>query len=383
MRVMHLSADYPDPLVPGKTRAIHNLLTLVGEVEHRVWSLNRVGWGERIHALDFADAAGTDHRAVAYGAPGRGLFLARFLSVLAEWIAIDLDRTGFRPDIIHAHKLSVEGLVGIQLAERLGCPLIVSSQGDSDLKILSTRRDLRSQWRRIWSEAAVILPFAPWTASRLAALLGPRERPVMLLPCAAGQAEVVLPSREVGPLFRTGLHLASAMRKNMPAVFKAVGQAASRVPDIRLEIAGGGSATAFAELAALADRHAPGRIRFVGAVPNAEMGPFLNGACAMVLPSRRESFGMVSVEALFAGTPCLISSGWGIDGYLTDGEVILAVAPDDDVALTNVLIRLAQEEAVFKTRLAAVTEAGHLDVFRRTSIAATYREALSHADARQ
>jgi glycosyltransferase involved in cell wall biosynthesis len=376
MRLMHLSADYPDPLVPGKTRAIHNLLSLVPEVEHRVWSLNRVGWRAGIHAMDFADTVGTNHRAVAYGAPPRGVLLATFLSRLAAWIAADLKRVRFRPDAIHAHKVSVEGLVGLALAERLGCPLILSAQGDSDTKILGLRPDLRARWQAVWQRAVVVLPFAPWTADRLSALLGPRPGPVTLLPCPAVQDETVLAPRPVGPLFRTGLHLASAMRKNMPAVFKALGVASATVPGITLEIAGGGSAAAFAALAALAERHAPGRVQFVGAVPNAEMGSFLNGACAMLLPSRRESFGMISTEALFAGTPCLISQGWGIDGYLPDGHVTVSVPAEDPTAITEAILRLVNEEQAFKTRLSAFAAEGGLDQFRRAAIGTTYRHVL-------
>jgi hypothetical protein len=37
MRVLHISADFPDPLVPAKTRAIANLLDLAPEHEHRGW----------------------------------------------------------------------------------------------------------------------------------------------------------------------------------------------------------------------------------------------------------------------------------------------------------------------------------------------------------
>jgi glycosyltransferase involved in cell wall biosynthesis len=167
------------------------------------------------------------------------------------------------------------------------------------------------------------------------------------------------------------------MRKNMPAVFRALGEVSAQVPDIRLEIAGGGSAEAFAALAALAERHAPSRVHFVGAVPNAEIGSFLNGACAMVLPSRRETFGMIAAEALFAGTPCLISRGWGIDGYFPDGAISLSVEGDDEAALAAALVRLVMEEDAFKARLAACQAEGGLDLFRRTSIAATYRNALN------
>ena len=47
MLILHLSADFPDPFVPGKTRAVSNLLDLVPEHDHEVYSLNRVQRVER------------------------------------------------------------------------------------------------------------------------------------------------------------------------------------------------------------------------------------------------------------------------------------------------------------------------------------------------
>jgi len=102
----------------------------------------------------------------------------------------------------------------------------------------------------------------------------------------------------------------------------------------------------------------------------------------MALPSLRESFGMVFVEALFAGCPILGSAGWGIDGYLPEGpegEVGLFVPPQDEAAIAEGLARLLTEEGAFKRRLASLQEDGWLDVFRRERIAATYAQALAAA----
>lgn len=374
MRLLHLSADYPDPLAPSKTKAVANLLGLAPGHEHRVYALNRVGWRDGIQALAFADGNGAHHRAVAYGAPGRGILLKTFLDRLALWMLDDLG--GFVPDAIHAHKLSVEGIVGLRLARRFGVPLLVSLQGDSDLKIVGARRDLRGLYRRIWMEAAVALPFAPWTAERMAAMLGDRSGPVALLPCPAARDETILPPRTVGPLFRTVFHLDSARRKNADGLIRAIGLAAREAPDIALEIIGGGDPAAFAALAGLAEAVAPGRVRFLGTAPNDRVGGLLNGACALPLVSHRESYGMVFAEALFAGAPCLIPRGWGIDGYLPEGEVTIAAASDDVAGMAAALVRLAREEQSFKARLSALSAVGGLDVLRRGSIARTYAEAL-------
>jgi len=382
MQILHLSADYPDPLQPAKTRAVANLLELVPVHDHRVYSLNRVGWRAGIRALPFADAAGADHRALAYGAPGRGLFLIRYLDRLAGWILADLAARGVRPDLVHAHKLTIEGIAGQRIAAALGIPLILSVQGNTDLKIARARPDLRPRYRAIWHGASAAFPFAPWAAAGLDALLGPRTRPVRMLPCP-GPAEARL-APQVTPegapaIIRTAFHFRDWRNKNAAGLIRAVGMAARSVPQIRLEIIGGGDAAGFAALAALAEAVAPGRVTFAGPIPNAAMQERLNASTAFALLSRRESFGMVFAEALGAGVPCLYSRGRAIEGYFEDGSVVLAADPGDEAGIAAALIRLVREEAAFKSRLAALMAEGGLDFLTRTAIAARYREGLEAA----
>jgi glycosyltransferase involved in cell wall biosynthesis len=377
MRILHLSADYPDPLVPGKTRAVANLLALADGHRHRVLSLNRVGWRAGVHALDFADAAGSGHRAVAYGAPGKGLMLRRSMERLADWAAADCARAGFAPELVHAHKLSVEGIAGSRLAARFGVPLAVSVQGNTDLKIVGARADLRPLYRRIWAAAAIVFPFAPWARAGLDALLGVREGPTRALPCP-GPADTLTPPRiSAAPVIRTAFNLRDAKNKNAARLIRALAAAAAEVPEIRLEIIGGGDAAAFAALARLADGAAPGRVRFLGAVPNAEVQRLFNEAAAFALVSHRETYGMVFAEALLAGAPCLIPRGRAIDGYFADGSVLLAADPEDEGGIARALVRLVREEGAFKDRLAELGRAGGLDLLTRPAIRDSYLGALA------
>ncbi|MEX2520289.1 MAG: glycosyltransferase [Paracoccaceae bacterium] len=371
MRILQLTADHPDPLVPNKAKAVANLIGLADRFQHRVVSLNRVGWRQGIEALDFADTAGPAHRAVAYGAPPKGLFLKHFLDRLADWIQKDCAAAGFAPDIIHAHKLSVEGLMGETLARRWGVPLVISVQGDSDLLITGAKRNLRPIYSRIWRGAAAAFPFTPWAAERLDALLGAREGPTYPLPCP-GPADARMQPRAAPPVIVSAFHFSSASRKNAAALIRATGRAAAEIPDIRLEIIGGGDPAAFARLSALARNEAPGRVDFLGALANSEMQKRFNAACGFALVSKRESYGMVFAEALLAGAPCLIPKGWGIDGYFEEGSVVISADPMDEDDILRGLLRLVREQDELKARLAALGDAGGLDLLTRAAIRETY-----------
>lgn len=380
MHILHLSADYPDPLNPAKTKAVANLLAMAQEHTHRVMSLNRIGWRLGIRALDFADAAGQGHRAVAYGAPPKGLFHERFLLRLADWIADDCAAAGIRPDLIHAHKLTIEGIAGDALARRWGVPLALSVQGNTDLKIARAKPGLHPVLTRIWQEADVAFPFAPWAWTDLDDLLGRRGGPTHALPCP-GPADILrAPAQSTEPVVLSAFHLHDAANKNAVALIDAIAIAAKDVPEIRLEILGGGDAVAFARLACHADKAAPGRVRFLGHVPQAEIQDLFNRATAFALVSHRESYGMVFAEALLAGTPCLIPHGRAIDGYFEDGSVVIAADPKDTPGIARGLVRLLTEEAAFKTHLAALGAQGGLDFLRRDAIQATYLGALAQLD---
>ena len=375
MRILHLSGDYPDPECSAKTRAIANLLENSTGYDHRVYSLNRVGWTKPLTARTFADAVSDANVSVRYPALPLGVLHLPFLRQLADWIARDCARTGFRPDVIHAHKLTIEGLAAERLARKIGVPFVVSAQGNTDLKIASARPDFRPAFARIWRQADLAFPFAPWTRDELNRLLGVRERPVTCLPCA-GPADSIICPRHSPPVVRTAFRIGDWRNKNAARLIRAIGLAARDVPAIRLEVIGGGDDRALAHLKGLAVRRAPGLVRFLGPVPHAEIQSLLNDSAAFALASHRESFGMVFSEALLAGVPCLIPSRQAIDGYLPDGEVTLAVQPRDTDGIARSLVRMIREQTDFKARLQILQDNGALEFLRRSSVAGQYQQAL-------
>lgn len=377
-RILHVSGDYPDPLAPAKTKAVSNLLAMIGEHRHRVVSINRVDWRTRPTALPFADAAGDDHRALAYGAPPKGLFLRRFLARVTTWIEDDCIAAGFRPVVVHAHKLTIEGFIAVELARRFDAKLILSIQGNTDQKIVAARRDLRPALGGIWRAADVAFPFAPWAFDAMNGLLGVRDRPTFALPCPTAGDAIEAPA-EGPPTVVTACNLKDHANKNLAALIRAVGAIGQDMPDVRLEIIGGGDPGAYASLKRLADEAAPDRVQFLGVVPHAEIQARFHEAACFALVSHRESYGMVFAEALMAGAPCLIPAGRGVDGYFEDGGVVIRARPDDPATIEAGLRRLLTEQASFKSRLAELGAAGGLKFMQRDAIAAAYRHGLAVA----
>lgn len=62
------------------------------------------------------------------------------------------------------------------------------------------------------------------------------------------------------------------------------------------------------------------RINFLGRVSSSEIIELLNGASAVIIPSRRESFGIVALEALAAGAPVVATAVGGLTELVTPAE---------------------------------------------------------------
>lgn len=159
-RILHLSADYPDSFQPNKTRAIAGLVEgTADQFEHLVISLNRAGG---LAAL-LQPGAQLESRlagqvlAVRYAAPPAIVAIARAMDRLADRLASRLQRIGFQPDLIQAHKLTVEGPlamianIGIEVGEEVVAERhlrVVAAADTVKAIVLDHKRENRSAWVR-------------------------------------------------------------------------------------------------------------------------------------------------------------------------------------------------------------------------------------------
>jgi glycosyltransferase involved in cell wall biosynthesis len=113
----------------------------------------------------------------------------------------------------------------------------------------------------------------------------------------------------------------------------------ARVPGAELWVAGDGDLRP--ELEGLARRGLPaGAARFWGPVPDAEKERLLRRARCLVLPSRSEGFGLVYLEAMRLGRPCLVSSLDAGREVVNPPEAGLAVDPRRPEELAAAVARL-------------------------------------------
>ena len=107
------------------------------------------------------------------------------------------------------------------------------------------------------------------------------------------------------------------------------------------------------------------------------MQNLLNGYAGFVLPTLRETFGMVYVEALFSGVPILYSQERGVDGFFDDEDIGIRCDPTSVESVTKGLREMLAGAPRMKTSLALLQEMGYFDSFRTSEICRTYQNLVS------
>lgn len=386
-RILHLTADYPDAIVPFKTPVIARLIDLVeARYDHQVISLNRrsptlsqmarVTAGRASPAMEATIKPLDRGECLEYLAPPRGILHATMLGRLAEWIISRLIAQDAVPDLVIGHKLTVEGLLARSVAIALGIPYVVTVQGNTDQKILSFRRDLTSRFRSVYHEAACVFSFAPWARSSIENNLGPRTGPTINLPCPTF-SDTIRPPMAGGAPVVSVFHLRNHAIKNLTGLVEAVRQLASGGQPCDLRIYGGGTPEEMERCAQVVGK-TPG-IHLMGARTQDQLGPIMNGAAAFVMPSLRESFGLVFIEALFAGVPIIYPRNASVDGYFDGLPFALPVDPLSSHQIREAIRHAIENQNELKSALFAWQQAGGLERFSRSGIARAFGEGLDLA----
>ncbi|HLG09036.1 MAG TPA: glycosyltransferase family 4 protein [Gaiellaceae bacterium] len=121
-------------------------------------------------------------------------------------------------------------------------------------------------------------------------------------------------------------------------LLRALAQARSRVPGVRLDIAGRGplepALKSYARELGLS-----GAVRFLGFVSPIQQA--IEDAAVVVVPSLGEGFGMVALEAMERARPVIASAVGGLPEIVADGETGLVVPSGDADALADAIVVLA------------------------------------------
>ena len=132
-------------------------------------------------------------------------------------------------------------------------------------------------------------------------------------------------------------------RKGLQVLLDALPSVAARVPEVTLLVAGPGEVEPVAE--ALDPRIAD-RVEFLGLVSQADKARALHSADVYVAPNTGgESFGIILLEAMAAGTPVLASDIEAFQRVLNEGRAGVTFRNEDPADLADHLVALLGDPA--------------------------------------
>ena len=348
--ILHISSEYLDPIRPPPiTDAVLRLVDRLTDHPQVVISLKRVNDPRKAFWRDMGMLDGRRLIVYRYFAPPLGLGMLACQLLVARRISRFLETEGLRPDIIHAHRFTFEGIAAWRLARRFKAGLFYSVRGEVESKVFRAKPTYRPMFRRMARDAARIYHVSAWFKPAFERHTGVDPAKTRLLPNFVHNARRDIPRGEPSSSIVMPMSLRAIDKKGLPELLKAFAEAGAALDGVSLEVIGEGPPEAHQRIKALIESNGlNGRVTLSGRMDNAALLAKLSTSLAVAMPSHNETFGMVYPEALFAGIPILYSAGTGIDGYLNGLSVGVAVTPGNIASIKDGLIRLVHENSQFR-----------------------------------
>ena len=371
--IVHITNDYPDVLVPHKTNAVLSLVEGTPEYRHIVYSLNRVSAISGLAHMNF----GVDKVAVAYGALPKGIFWERRLREVGQWILQDLQSKNIVPNVIEAHKFTIEGLIGQDLALSYNVPLICDIMGYTDINILHKKKSLHTRYKKIAEQAAAILPYAPWSLKAFDDVIPLDKSKCRCLPVVPNIDAMIPASVNDKDKLVSVFHLDGWKNKNFEGMALAIKKLSKDRPNITLDVYGTGSPKTLMKLQKIIDtNYLNKRVNLMGPVENCDMQSVIQRYAGFVMPSKSESYGLVYIEALFSGVPVLLNARRGISGYYDLEKIGYGCDPHDVDDIARGIAYLSDNQASLKESVQKMQESGAFEQLRKEAILKTYKSVI-------
>lgn len=304
--------------------------------------------------------------------PWKWLLVPGFL--LAQTWAIWRALRRFRPDVVHAHWLLPQGLVMALFSWLPGSPPFVVTSHGADLFALRAG-PLRALKHFVARRAAAVTVVSQAMTDVLVHL-GVDAGTLSVRPMGVDLRERFTPDPSVPRADDELLFVGRLVeKKGLRHLLDALPDIACHQPGVTLTIAGFGpeepALRRQAEALGLTDR-----VRFIGAVPQADLPALYHRAALFVAPfveaasGDQEGLGLVTVEAIGCGCPAVVG-----DVPATRGIDAVRVPPGDSTALAA---RIADCLALPAPERAALAEAQRrsVDAFDWETVAGGYAAVL-------
>ena len=236
------------------------------------------------------------------------------------------------PDIVHAHFLGVAAIAAPVCREK-NLPLVITEH-TSALNAPDPGAALVKTMRKTYPLADALLAVSSLLAGSILRCTG--ERATVIPNIIDTQSfGAVKTDNAPGKPFRFAASGFLLHRKGYDLLLRAAGELCRRGYDLTLTVFGDGPERETLEKLAETEG-IRGRVDFRGQCTRKELGDAYAQMDAFVLASRRETFGVVYIEAMAVGLPVIATRCGGPEDFVTEENGIL-IPVDDEDALTGAM----------------------------------------------
>ncbi|HUV31791.1 MAG TPA: glycosyltransferase family 4 protein [Acidobacteriota bacterium] len=243
----------------------------------------------------------------------------------------------FGPDLVHVHYATGFGLWGLAARH---APTLVSVWG-TDVEAGAPRWFLRPLVRKVLRRAAWISATSEYLKRRAVHLVPEAAEKITVIPfgVTVGEKPPAFPADDTIRI----CFMKSHRRVSGPDILlKAMAEVVTEIPNVRLSIAGSGRMTPHLKRL-VRSCNLEDRVSFVGHLEPDEVGRFLEGHHFMVMPSRRESFGVAALEAAACGRPVIASDVGGVPEVVRHDHTGILVPAGDVDRLALAIVELSRD----------------------------------------
>lgn len=313
---------------------------------------------------------------------GRWRWMLVPLFLLGELLAVARALRRHRPDVVHAHWIVPQGMVGLaalRLCRRARTALVCTSHGADLFALRGVLARRLKAWVARRASALTVVSAAMKTA---AVQLGAQPGKVHIMSMGVDARDRFTPGQGGARSRDELLFVGRLVRKKGAAhLLPMLALVLKAVPEARLTIVGAGPLDGELRADAHARRLA-GKIVFAGAVANEDLAPYYRRAAVFLAPSvvtpegDQEGLGLVIAEALACGCPVVASDLPAIRDLIDDGATGLLARSGDPADFAEKTLHLLRDPAR-AARLAALGRQRVLERFDWQSVCRGYEELLS------
>jgi len=243
-------------------------------------------------------------------------------------------------DLVHAHMALPDGLAALHISAKMQCPFVVTMQcTDIDCTASKSTR-ARRQLATVFEAAAQVIAPSPRLAREYHSLFGGAA---LTVPYGIHARDL---HGDPGDVRRDASSAAAILcvarlipTKGIDILLHSARQLLREGVRLHLVIIGDGPSRE--SLRSLAkDLGVDGDVSFLGYLPHREVLKHMAVCDAFVLPSWRETFGLVYLEAMAAGRPVIAVRGQGVDGIVEEQKTGYLVSPHSVPEVTYAIRRI-------------------------------------------